>query len=148
VDEAHAVGVHHDAERVGVLLEIVADVEVAELRRVHVPANGVSAGPVPVRHGADRQRHVDTGTRVEARAANLGEIPGGAEVTGAHLGIALEAAARQHHRLGTDLDLAALVASDYAPHHTILFDQRYGRRLVVDGNASLDRSLVLEINQA
>src|SRR6185312_11518983 len=53
-----------------------------------------------------------------------------------------------HHRLGTDLDLAALVASDYAPHHTILFDQRYGRRLVVDGNASLDRSLVLEINQA
>ena len=33
VDEAQPVGVHHDAERVGVLLEIVADIEVAEADR-------------------------------------------------------------------------------------------------------------------
>ena len=148
VDEALAVGVDHDAERVGVLLEIVADLEVAELGRVHVPADGVPARPVAVRLGADRQRHVDAGAGVEARAAHLGEVPGRTEIARAHLGVALEAAAGQHHGLGADFHLASLVPGDDAAHHAVLLDQRHRGRRVVDRDAGLHRRLVLEVDQA
>jgi hypothetical protein len=45
VDEAPAVGVDEDAEGIAVLLELVADGELAELGRVPVPAAG-SASPL------------------------------------------------------------------------------------------------------
>src|SRR4029453_259591 len=49
--------------------------------------------------------------------------PGRAEGARAHLGVALEAAAGQHDRLGADPDLAALVAGDDAAHDAVLLDQ-------------------------
>ena len=49
VDEALAVGVDHDAERIGVLLEMVADREVAEFRRVAVPATAWQPDQLPRR---------------------------------------------------------------------------------------------------
>ncbi len=49
VDEALAVGVDEDAERIGMLLELVADREVAELGRVHLPLHRVAARPVAAR---------------------------------------------------------------------------------------------------
>ena len=130
------------------LLEIVADIEVSEFRRVHVPADGMAARPVAVRLGADLQRHVDAGAGVEAGAAHLGEIPGRSEIARAHLSVALEAAAGQHDCLGADPDLAALVAGDDAAHDAVFLDQRHRRRLVVDGNAGLHGGLVLKIDQA
>ena len=48
VDETFAIGIDHDAPRVGVLLEVVADRKVTELGRIAVPAYGVAAGPVSV----------------------------------------------------------------------------------------------------
>src|SRR6185295_1447643 len=66
----------------------------------------------------------------------------------AHLGIAFETAARQHHRLGADAHAPPLVAGDGAAHHAVLLNQRHRRRLVVDWDAGLDRRLVLEIDQA
>ena len=59
------------------LLEAVADREVAELGRVAVPADRVAARPVAARRGADVQRHADAVAGVEARAADFGEIPPG-----------------------------------------------------------------------
>ena len=53
VEEAVAAGVEHDAQGIGVLLEPVADGEVAELGRVAVPAHGVAAGPMAAGCRAD-----------------------------------------------------------------------------------------------
>ena len=86
------------------LLEIVADRQVAELRRVAVPADRVAARPVAGRHGADVQRHLDAVAGVEAGAAHLGEVPARAEIARAHLGIGLEPAAGQHHAFRLHLD--------------------------------------------
>ena len=110
VDEALALGVDQQAEDVAVLLELVADVDVAELRRVAVPAGGVAARPVAVGRGADVERHLQAVADVEARAAHLGEFPARAEVARAHLGVGLEAAAGEHHRLRAEFDGLALAA--------------------------------------
>ncbi len=103
VDEAPAVRIDHDAERIGVLLEAVADREVAEFRRVEVPADRVAARPVAVRRGADVERHADAVAGVEARAAHLGELPAGPEIARAPFGVGFEAAARQDDGAGRDL---------------------------------------------
>jgi hypothetical protein len=78
----------------------------------------------------------------------LARVPGRAEVSRAHLGVALEAAAGQHDRLGADPDLAALVAGDDAAHHAVLFDEGHRRRLVVDRDSGLHCGLVLEVHEA
>src|SRR6266511_2222221 len=57
VHEAAAVGVDEDAEGIAVLLELVADGELAELGRVPVPAAGVAARPVAEGVGADLEGH-------------------------------------------------------------------------------------------
>src|SRR5690606_39437454 len=64
---------------------------------VHVPADCVTARPVAVGHGADVERHADAVAGVEARAAHLGDVPAGAEIARAPLGVGLEAAAGEHH---------------------------------------------------
>src|SRR5437764_178614 len=87
VDEPSTRGVDHDPERVGVLLEGVADGEIAELRRVVVPADGVAARPVAGGRGSDLEGHADAVAGVEARAPDLRELPAGAEIAGAPLGV-------------------------------------------------------------
>ena len=43
IDEAFTPRVHHDAEGIGVFLEVVAHIEVAEFRCIHVPPDRVTA---------------------------------------------------------------------------------------------------------
>src|SRR5881409_52855 len=93
VDEAPAVGIDEDAEGIAVLLELVADVELAELGRVPVPATGVAARPVAEGAGADLEGHAEAVAGVEARAAHLGQLPARTEVARSPLGVGLEAAA-------------------------------------------------------
>src|SRR5690606_20684159 len=80
VEEAPAFGVDADSPRIRVLLESVADGEVAELGRVALPCDGVAARPVAHGRGADRERHLDSVAGVEARPANLRQLPTGAQV--------------------------------------------------------------------
>ena len=114
VDEALAGGVDQDGERIGVLLELVADREVAEFRRVHLPLHRVAARPVAARARADVQRHADAVAGVEAGAAHLGEVPAGAEIARAPFGIGLEAAAGEHDRLAAQLAFDAVVPDAHA----------------------------------
>src|SRR3981081_4175392 len=114
VDEALAGGVDHDGERIGVLLELVADRKIAELGRVHLPADRMAARPVAARAGADRERHADAVAAVEAAAAHLGEVPAGAQIARAPFRIGLEAAAGEHHRLAAQLAHLLVAAHPYA----------------------------------
>src|SRR5205814_10543840 len=75
VEETLALGVDDDAERVVVLLETVADIEVAKGRGVEVPGDGMRSRPVPGNGSAEIQRHLQPLARVETRAAHLGEVP-------------------------------------------------------------------------
>ena len=54
------------------LLEAVADGQIAELGSVALPADRVAARPVAVGAGADVQRHFDACAGIEAGAADLG----------------------------------------------------------------------------
>jgi hypothetical protein len=56
VEEALSVGVDDDAVGITVLLEAVADIEVADRRRVEVPGARMRARPVPGRRRADVER--------------------------------------------------------------------------------------------
>src|SRR3546814_5217588 len=58
VDEALAVCVDDDPERIAVLLEVVADGQVAEMRRVAFPADRMASRPITPGHGADVERHL------------------------------------------------------------------------------------------
>ena len=103
VDEALAVGVDHDAERIGVLLEAGR-----RRRGRRTPARCAPSRPrgSPTscrRARADLQRHADAVAGVEARAAHLGQIPARAEIARAPFGVGLEAAGGEHHGLGADL---------------------------------------------
>ena len=137
VDEAAALGIEHDAEGIGVLLECVAHREVAELGRVALPTHRVTAGPVAGRRRADVQRHLDHVAGVEARAPHLGEFPVRAEIAGAPLGIGLEATAREHHAVRKNLDALAFALHAHAVHAVVVVDQRGGARGVPDVDAVL-----------
>ena len=135
VDETLPVGIHHDAERIAVLLEVVADRQIAERGCVPVPPHGVASRPVPVRHRAGFERHPDSVARVEPRAPDPCEIPAGAEVAGAPLGVRLEAAAGEHHRPSARLEFAVCSAHGDTPHRAALLDERHRARLVQDLDA-------------
>src|SRR5262249_10828353 len=148
VDEALAGGVDHDRERIGVLLELVADREVAKLGGIHLPADRVTARPVAARTCADLERHADAVAGVEAGAPHLGEVPAGSEIAGAPLGVGLEAAAGEHDRLAVKLAHLTAVADAYA------FDAVAGREqveragAVTDVDAALLRRLGQHVDEA
>src|SRR5208282_3063557 len=98
VDEALPLRIEHDAERITMLLEAVADREIAELGCVAIPSHRMASRPVPVRHRANVERHANSIAGVEARAAHLREIPIRPEITRTPFRIRLEAAAREDHR--------------------------------------------------
>src|SRR6185295_9146147 len=114
IDEALAGRVDHDGKRVGMLLELVADREVAEFRGVHLPADRVAARPVAARARTDVKRHADAVAGVEAGAAHLGEIPAGAEIARAPFRIGLEAAGGEHDRLAVNFVYLTVVADAHA----------------------------------
>jgi hypothetical protein len=110
VEEALAPGVDDDAEGVVVLLKAVADIEVAKRRGIEVPGDRMGARPVPGDGGTQIERHLQPLAGVEPRATHLGEVPVRPEIACPHLGIGLETAASQHHRLGPQVMNAPLVA--------------------------------------
>src|SRR4051812_7718424 len=57
VEEPLAPCVDDDTERIAVLLETVADIQIAEWRRVNVPGASMRARPVAGRRGAEIERH-------------------------------------------------------------------------------------------
>src|SRR5665213_3229830 len=87
IDEAFTLGVDHDAERIGVFLESVANGKVAMLGRVAIPPHRVTARPVARGPRADIERHLNSAAGVEARSPYLREIPRRAEIARAPLGI-------------------------------------------------------------
>jgi hypothetical protein len=149
IDEALTAGVHHDAPRIAVLLEAVADREIPEGRGVEIPAHGMAAGPVAPRHRPDVERHLDAEPGVVTGAAHLGEVPARAEIARAHLGVRFEPAAGEHHGPGTDLDLPALVLCLNAQHAPVIVgEQRDRGRFVEDPDALALARLVLVLHEA
>src|SRR5438477_7144931 len=103
VDEPFAAAIDHDAPRIAVLLEIVADRQVTELRCVAIPADRVATGPIAGRHGTDVERHPDAVTGIESGAAHLGQIPSWAEIARTPFRIGLETAGGQYDAFGFEL---------------------------------------------
>ena len=111
-------------------LEAVADGEIPEFRGIEVPADGMAAGPVAVGGGADRERHLDAVAGIEAAAADLGELPAGAEIAGPHLGVGFEAARREDHAAPVDLGAPAVLPDLDAPNPLAVIEQ-LGRAAIV-----------------
>ena len=137
VEEALAPGIDDDPERVVVLLETVADIEVAKGRGVHIPGDGMRARPVPGDCGAEVERHLQALPGVEARAAHLGEVPVRPEIACPHLGIGLETAAGEDHRLGAQLANAALMAHAHPLDAVVALQEADRRRLIKNRNPLL-----------
>src|SRR5262249_21625175 len=130
VDEALAGGVDEYREGVGAVLKLVADRAVAKLGRVPLRLHGVGAGTVAAAAGAGIHRHAEAVAGVEARAAPLGEVPAGPEITRAPLGIGFEAAAREHDRFAAQLAFDALVPNAHAHHPHAVMDEAERARAV------------------
>ena len=132
VDEAPAVGVDENAEGIAVLLELVADGELAELGRVPVPAAGVAARPVTEGAGADLEGHAEAIAGVEARAAHLGQLPARTKVARPPLGVGLEAAAGEHDRPRGEITKRSAASYPHAVHAHTVPQERQGPRLEED----------------
>ena len=148
VDEALALGVDVYAPGIGMLLEAVADREVAGLGRVAVPRYRVAARPVAVRRGADRERHLDRVAGVEARAAHLGELPARAHIARAPFGVGLEAAGRKNHRLRFYLKSFPGFSDHHPMNAIVVRNERNRARLVPVLDAVLLRDLRQRLDQA
>ena len=136
VHEPLAVQVHHDAERVAVLLEIIADGAVPVGRGGDVPADGMAAGPVAVRPCAGLQRHADAVAGIVAGAAHPAEVPAVPEIARPHLGIGFEAAAGQHHGAGLQRLIAfGRAQSEPADLPSVVLDEAGCTGLVADLDA-------------
>ena len=142
VDEALAVEVDDDADRVGMLLEVVEHHAVAERRRADVPLHRVTGGPAAERLRADVQRRLDAVAGVVPRAAHAAELPARAEVAHAHLRVGLEAAAGQHHRLRGDVLVAVGTLDANAGDVALaVLEQLAQSRLVADLDARFSARL-------
>ena len=90
------------------------------------------ARPVPGRRRADVERHLVALPGVVARAADLREVPAGAEIARPHLGIGLEPAAGEHDRFRAQIDKPPVAAHPHAGDAVIALQQRHRRRVVQD----------------
>src|SRR5262249_3452725 len=148
VDEALAVSIDQDGERIGMLLELVADREISEFGRIHLPLHRMAARPVAARARADLHRHTDTVAVVEAGAAHLGEVPARPGIGGAPLGVGFEAAAGEHHCFAVDLALDAVVADAHAIHAYAVEHEAQRAGAVADVDAALRRGVGEHLDQA
>src|SRR5262245_6486441 len=130
------------------LLKLVADREVAELGRVHLPLHRVAPRPVAARARADVERHTDAVAGVEAGAAHLGEIPAGAEIAGAPFRIGLEAAAGEHDRLALKLADLAVMANAHAGDAVAIAQEVERAGAVANFDAALLRRLGEHVDEA
>ena len=149
VDEALAVDIHDDAERVGVLLEHVPDLAIAEGRRVQIPLDGMTGGPVAIGLRPDVQRHADALARVVASAPHAGEVPVRPEIARPHFRVRLEAATGQDHRAGRDLDEAFRGAHDEPRDAALVIGEEAPRPVAVAHlDAHLARAIELHLHEA
>ena len=148
VDEALAVGIDQNRERIGVLLELIADREIAEFGRIHLPLHGMAARPVAAGARADLQRHADAVAGVEAGAAHLGEIPARAEIARAPFRIGFEAAAGKHHRLAAQIAFHAVVTDAHAFYAHAVGQELERARLIADLDAALGGGLGQHLDEA
>ena len=123
VDETLSQCVDHDAKRIAVLLEIIADGEIAEFRRVAVPAHCVAPGPVAARRRADLERHRDPAAGIEASAANLRQIPSRTQIAGPPFGVRLEASRRENDGPRRHSRRARILAHHDAVDTAVIRDQ-------------------------
>ena len=130
------------------LLKVVTDRKIAELRCVAVPAYGMAARPVAGRHGADVERHADGVTGIEPCASDLGELPCWPQIACSHFGISLEAAGCEHHAFCLYVDSAPFVLYAHAMHAVVVGDERDGARVVCDCNPALLRDFCVRFNEA
>src|SRR5262249_7724888 len=135
------------AERIRVLLELVADREIAELRRIAIPADRVAARPIAARLCADLERHADAIAGVEPRSAYFCQIPVGSEIARAPFRIGLEPPAREDDRLGAQLTRLALLPHAHAANTAIVREQRNRAGLVEHLNALARRRLVQRLDE-
>src|SRR5262249_8428539 len=97
VDEALAVGIDHEPERVAVpVAGAVLAVDIAVVVGVALPRDRVTARPLPVGLRTDLERHADAVASVVTGAAHLRHVPARAEIAGAPFPVCLEAAAGKH----------------------------------------------------
>src|SRR6185295_3963638 len=148
IDEALAGGVEHNAERIGVLLEPVADGEIAELGGVAVPADGMTARPVSARRRAGLESHTDAVAGVEARAAHFREVPARAQIARAPFGISLEAARREDHCPAADRARLSSIAHRDAMHAVVVVQQGHRSCFVGDPDAVLRGRIPLRFDDA
>src|SRR5262249_54307066 len=87
VHEALTAQVDDDAQRVRVLLEVVADLAVAVPGRVEIPLHGMAPAPVAPGQRANLEGHADAVAGVVRRPAYTRELPVPAEIARAHLGV-------------------------------------------------------------
>src|SRR5262245_3144622 len=149
VDEALAVGVHHQAEWITVAVAGGGPVvDVAVIARITFPRNSVTTGPLPVGLRADVERHAYPVAGVVAGAAHLRHVPAGAEIARAPFAIGLEPAAGEHNRAGAE-DFFSSIGDDADALDALrAAQQRHGARAVADGDAMLGRGLVFRLHQA
>ncbi len=88
------------------------------------------ARPVAGDGGAEVERHLQPLPGVEPRAAHLGEVPVRPEIARPHLGIGLEPAAGEDHRLGAQVTEAALMAHPHALDAAVALQEADRRGLV------------------
>src|SRR3974377_2464769 len=98
------------------LLELIADREIAELGSVHLPLDRMASRPVAARACADLHRHSNTVAIVETGAAHLGQVPAGSEITRAPFPIGFEAATGKHDRSAGELALDVVMADAHAAY--------------------------------
>src|SRR5580698_7600706 len=90
----------------------------------------MTSRPVPVWYSADFQRHTNPVAGVEPGAADLRQIPAGAQVPRAPFGIRLETAARYYHGFGRNEHRASVLADCYALDAVIVINQSQGAAFV------------------
>ena len=122
IDEALAVGIDHHAERIGMLLEIVADRRSPKSGALRSQPTAWQPDQLPA-DGADIERHLQAIARIEPRAAHLRQIPAGAEIARAPFRVRFKSAAGEHHGPGRDLLRAPALAHAHALHATVVRDQ-------------------------
>ena len=146
--EAFAIGIDHDAERVAVFLEIIANRQIAESRRITLPSDSVAARPITRRLRAGVERHANAVTGVEACTAHLGEIPTWTKIARTPLRVGLKAPGSQDDGLRLhSLCLATMAHADAGDAAAVILFQRHSARLVGDRNAILARRRRERIDQ-
>src|SRR5262249_52022869 len=98
--------------------------------------------------GADLQPHADAVAGVPAAAAHFGEIPARAEITRAHFGIGLEAAASEDDRPRAQLLQTVIAADAHAVDAAVLIDEVDRAGVIPNLDAVLERRVGQHLDEA